>query len=269
MRIIFDQNEIDFDIFSTDVFNYGFGIFETVKIYKGRCIFLEEHLARMQESLKTLGMGEALNNIEIKEKISNLIEKKSVAPGVLKLNYFKGPDDDYLLIRSINKDYDKGLYEKGVDLKISSYKKNEHSSIVLHKTNNYMENILEKRRGEEEGFFDSLFLNSSGFIGETTIANIFFICEGIVCTPNVETGILPGIMRKKVIEIAKKQGIDVKEGFYTKDIIEDSQGAFITNSVLGIMPVKKIGEKEYKLNNKETTLLIKEYNNVLCLYCGM
>lgn len=268
MKIIFDYNEIDFDFFSTDAFNYGIGLFETIKIINGKEIFLEEHLLRMQKSLFDLGFGVFINFEEISRAVRFSIERDSLALGSLKINFFQSNEEDFLLIRCFEKKYGESLYSDGVEIKISSFRKNEHSRIFNHKTNNYLENILEKRRGEKEGFFDVLFLNSSGFLTETTTSNIFFVKEGGFYTPHEKAGILPGIVREKVIEIIKTNN-SLEEGLFTKKLIEESQGAFLTNSLMGIMPVRKIGNKEFDPGNKETLLLMKEYADVLYLYSGM
>ena len=268
MKIIYDYNEINFDFFSTDLFNYGAGLFETIKVINGKAIFFEEHLLRMQKSIADLGFGVSLNFEKISESARFVIERDSISLGSLKINFFKIEEGSFFLIRCFEKKYDKKLYSDGVELKISSLRKNEHSQICYHKTNNYMENIIEKREAEKEGFFDSLFFNTSGFLAETTVANIFFIKDGRFYTPHEKAGILPGIIRGKVIEIIKKDNF-IEEGFFTKKIIEESQGAFITNSLMGIMPVKKIGEREFDSGNKETLFLMKEYEDVLHLYAGM
>ena len=236
--------------------------------HNGKAIFIEEHLLRLQRSLFALGFGVTMNFEKISESARFVIERDSISLGSLKINFFKIKEEAFFLIRCFEKKYDKKLYSEGVELKISSLLKNEHSQICNHKTNNYMVNILEKREAEKEGLFDSLFFNTSGFLAETTASNIFFIKDGRFYTPHEKAGILPGIVRGKVIEIIKKDNF-IEEGFFTKKIIEESQGAFITNSLLGVMPVKKIGKKEFDPGNKETISLIKEYADVLYLYSGM
>ncbi len=87
MKIIYDYNEINFDFFSTDLFNYGAGLFETIKVINGKAIFFEEHLLRMQKSIADLGFGVSLNFEKISESARFVIERDSISLGSLKINF--------------------------------------------------------------------------------------------------------------------------------------------------------------------------------------
>ncbi len=89
MKIIYDYNEINFDFFSTDLLNYGVGLFETIKVINGKAIFLEENFLRMQKSIADLGFGVSLNFEKISESARFVIERDLISLGSLKINFFK------------------------------------------------------------------------------------------------------------------------------------------------------------------------------------
>jgi branched-subunit amino acid aminotransferase/4-amino-4-deoxychorismate lyase len=132
---------------------------------------------------------------------------------------------------------------EGVQLACSPYRKNEYSPIVQYKTFNQLENILSLKKMTEDTK-ECIFLNSSGFLAEGSKSNLFFIRKGRVFTPSVDCGILPGITRQKVIDLLTGQGIVVQEGRYGFDEIVESDECFCTNSLMEIMPVVKIDDRQ-------------------------
>jgi len=108
-------------------------------------------------------------------------------------------------------------------------------------------------------------LNASGHLTEGTISNIFFVKDEILCTPSVKCGILDGITRGIVINLAVKNGIKVKEGEFTPDELYLASEAFITNTTVEAMPVCRIDKKEFKVRNI-SKLLLTEYRQEVNSY---
>lgn len=229
---------------------YGYGLFETIKITESNPIFINEHYHRIKKSSAFLKLKLDMTLPEFIKKSRKLIRINKIKEGALKLLFFKGAKQNHILISTDLKIYKPEKYKHGLSIKFSKIIKNEKSLLVGHKTLNYLENILEKTTALKEGYDDALFLNSKGNITETTVANIFFINKNKIYTPSLDSGILPGIIRKKIFQIAKQKNISLKEGHFSKSEIMNAEAVFLTNSLMGVMPVKSINKKKFKLDNE-------------------
>ena len=126
----------------------------------------------------------------------------------------------------------------------------------------YMICSLSKHEAERNGFDDALMLDYRGFIAESTGANIFFVKDNKLFTP-IPDCFLNGITRQTVIEIAKKNKIEVEEGHYDQSFLEDCEEVFLTGTAVEITPVISIDKNKFKVG-KLTKLLIKEFNKLVC-----
>ncbi|MGN0247166.1 MAG: aminotransferase class IV, partial [Lachnospiraceae bacterium] len=121
---------------------------------------------------------------------------------------------------------------------------------------NYGDNILEKRRAHSEGFDEPLFLNSKGYVAEGATTNLFAVLDGKLITPSLESGILPGTMRRFVME-----HFDVQECSITTEMLYRSTELFVTNALLGIMPVTNFQRKPYEVG-KVTKKITNFYEKI-------
>ncbi|MDD5021325.1 MAG: aminotransferase class IV [Endomicrobiaceae bacterium] len=230
--------------------SHGYGLFETIKVIQSKPIFMKEHYHRIKKSSVFLKLKIDMTLSEFMKKSRELIKINKIQEGALKLLFFKGLEQNHILISTDCKIYEPAKYKYGLSIKFSERIKNEKSLLVGHKTLNYLENILEKTIALKEGYEDALFLNSKGNITETTCANVFFINKNKIYTPSLDSGILPGIVRKKIFQIAKQKKISLKEGCFSQEDVMNSEIVFLTNSLMGVMPVKSIGNKKFSLGNK-------------------
>ncbi len=156
--------------------------------------------------------------------------------------------------------YQKEDYDEGMKLILSSVKRNAHSHMTYLKSLNYADNLLEKQKAIQAGYHEALFLNTEGFVAEGSMTNLFFIKNGQIFTPDCHCGLLQGVIRKWVMT-----HYSVTEGYYTLEEVINSDGVFITNSILGIMKVMSIGDVPIREND-----LIKnihsDYNKYLEVY---
>ncbi|WBW95999.1 aminotransferase class IV [Oceanirhabdus sp. W0125-5] len=214
-----------------DGFFYGRGCFETILIRK-EPVFLEEHLNRLNSGLMKLGIDKKICIDEVKEHIT----KYNCA-----LKIMVSEKNTVYEMRDIL--YGEEHYEKGFSLKLSKVMRNETSNMTYLKSFNYYDNIIEKRKASSEGFDEVIFLNTKGYIAEGAVSNIFFIKGDKIITPKVECGLLNGIIREKFVEkfkdIINESEITLKEAM-------ECDGAFITNSLMGIMWVNSLGRKKYQ-----------------------
>ena len=216
-------------------FMFGLGAFETILIKNSKAIFIDDHLARLKNSLDTLSIE---NNIEKSDVLSYISERK-IENGVLKIMVSK----DNIILSFRDNHYTKEEYSKGFSLCTSKVLRNDTSKLTYIKSFNYGDNILEKRAAKENGYDEPIFLNTKKYICEGATSNIFFIKDDNIYTPRVENGLLNGIIRKKVVEKYDVKEIDIKH-----DEISQYEEVFITNSILGIMPVRSIDGYNFSMN---------------------
>ncbi|MBN1871613.1 MAG: aminotransferase class IV, partial [Candidatus Omnitrophica bacterium] len=103
--------------------------------------------------------------------------------------------------------------------------------------------IIARNESMSEGSFETVFLNESGYVCEGTVSNIFMVNGNKMLTPAVGCGVLPGVTRKVILESAPFAGLAVEEGSFDEDFLKESEEVFITNSIIELVPVVKIGSK--------------------------
>ncbi|SFB26402.1 4-amino-4-deoxychorismate lyase [Acetitomaculum ruminis DSM 5522] len=223
-----------------DGFSFGLGVFETICLKEGRALLLDWHLERINNSLEYFNIYQRISKKEVEkwlEENKEDISKDSSGKKAFKI--MASASNKIFLLR--DNPYDKEKTDRGFNLEYSNVLRNESSSLVYHKSFNYGDNILEKRRLKNTATDEVIFLNSKGQISEGSTTNIFFVRDKKIYTPQKECGLLPGILRRFIIE-----KFDVKEEkLYPKDVY-DMEECFVTNSLMGIMPVNKLADKYFE-----------------------
>ena len=219
---------------------FGYGLFETIRIYNNSPFMLKEHLERLKSSMNILDIDTAsLTNIE--SEIYSFINTINLSDGVLRLTITKGSTKPNIIFTHRPVGYDSDKYNKGFTLKTSTIKRNSTSPLTYIKSLNYMDNIIARKDAQNSGFDDALFINENNFVSECSTSNIFFIKDEIIYTPSLKCGLLNGIVRELLIySIVKKINIQLIEGEYSIDLLYEADEIFVTNSVIQIMPVVKI-----------------------------
>jgi len=134
--------------------------------------------------------------------------------------------------------------EHGMVLHLASVRRNpELAQSPQIKAISFLNNILAKQEAIRVGADDALMLNMEGYLAECTTSNIFFVKNQRLHTPAVECGILPGITREVIVELAKERGVGVEEGRYTMEQLLQADECFLTNTGIEVMAVFKIGDK--------------------------
>ncbi|ADQ13619.1 aminotransferase class IV [Halanaerobium hydrogeniformans] len=239
-----NDDKFDSNPFS-DFLNYGYALFETIKVTNLTAEYIDAHLQRLRKSSTALNINLNYSDQELKYYVEKLIEKNAFN-GALKILLAKNINSSDLIITMKKKEYQAEDYQKGFNLKISQVLRNSTSKIIKHKTANYLENILEFRKAKAEGFDEVIFFNEKGYLAEGAISNIFIVKEKKLYTPGLENGLLNGILRRQVI-LQKK--FEVEEKNIKLDLINQADEIFITNSLLKIMPVRTIKNTEFENNN--------------------
>ena len=136
------------------------------------------------------------------------------------------------------------LYVEGVGLTVSKeFRQSNFSLTPSNKTLCYLDRLMAKKKACEKDFFDAVILNHEGNIAETATSNIYIVKDDTVHTPSLDSGILPGVTRKVISEILIDEGIEFIQEDISPERLFDTDECFITNSVIEVMPVKKIDDQ--------------------------
>ena len=231
-------------------FFFGKGLFETILI-KDKPIFLKEHLLRLNNGLKCLGINFQIEESELLEQINGM---KNCA---LKLMV----SEKNVIISSRAITYTSKNYKDGFKVKASKYKRNPYSPTVALKSFNYMDNILEKNIANNEGYDEVLFFNTHNILSEGSMSNVFIVKKNHVLTPSYDCGLLKGVVRDFIIKNLKER-YNVKETKISLEQIKNCDGMFLTNSLMGIMWVSKYEQLIFENNHIIEKIKI-EYENYI------
>ncbi len=213
-----------------DGFFFGIGVFETIALEQGVPIFFREHLARMMVSLERLGI--TAEPLELVDLARNACQGNAVAGSkVLKLVVTE--KNRFATVRA--NAYNDARRAAGFTCEFSEVCRNETSPLVAMKTLNYGDCILQKRAATARGIDEPLFLNTKGQVAEGATSNIFAVIQGEVVTPPVSCGLLPGVMRDFALRVT-----GAKERPLSPEELMQADEVFLTNSLMGAMPVRSI-----------------------------
>lgn len=255
-------NEEDGKISISDLsYQFGYGLFETIKCEQGIPIFFEDHYKRLTRSAKEIGMPFPVDIIEVKEWIKDVLKANDLTNARLKIIISKRSNDKFnVLILPSNLERTAGSYS------LLGWKLSRDSGSVSfrHKTTSRADSHVAFKSALEGGFDEALYINEKGELTECTRANIFLVLEDKLITPVLESGILPGVTRSKVMEIAKGSQVQVEEKIVHRLYLNKSADVFITNSIIGIMPVARLKLEDREFNfikrNELTTRLMNLYD---------
>lgn len=217
-------------------FLFGLKPFETLYFENKKVHFIYEHYKRMKRAFYVLNIPFEITYDDFEKALNDFVENVSSPFGAVRVYI----EDEYFFIEEKEVRYSKEMFDRGLRVSISKVVKSSHNILNFIKTFSMGMNVLEDERAKERGFDTALFLNERRFITETCFGNIFFRKGDIIFTPHILNGVLPGIMRKKIIEISKELGYKVEKKNLSLEDIKNMEECFITTSVAGVFPVRNI-----------------------------
>ena len=234
-------------------FLYGDGVYEAIRTYQGRPFLFDRHLARLRRSCELIGLRSPIRDDEWEAILAEILGRNCLSDAGLRLTISRGPGEigidpnlcprpTVVVMAKVLSPYPEKMREQGVHLEVVSVRRNPLAAQSPHiKSLSFLNNILPKQEAGRTGAFDALMLNMDHHVTECTTSNIFFLQQSKLCTPSSECGILEGITREVVIELARELGLAVEEGQYGEDALLGSEECFITNTGMEVMPVSRIG----------------------------
>lgn len=237
-------------------FLYGIGLFETFRTYGGRPYLLDRHLTRLREGCEVLGIRWSMTDAEVTAWLAETLKanglaaadayvRLTVSAGEAGLGLAADPYErpNALLMVKPLPPLPERLYREGRELRILRTPRGTPETPVRLKSLHFMTNVLAKRELEAGGAppgAEGLMLTGEGWLAEGIVSNLFFVQDGVVRTPRIETGILPGITRARTLELARSLGLDTEEGLYTAADLLAAEEVWLTGSVQELVPVTRI-----------------------------
>lgn len=236
---------------------YGDGLFEGIRFYDRKIFQLDPHLDRLFHGARYMGYDVRMDQAALRALVIEMCQKADLPEGYIRINLTRGTGlgldpknitsgaNIMVMISSLNL-YPDSMYEMGISVKTSPFRVMPAEALdpKLKCIGRYASNILAKQYANKTGADEGLMLNHQGYVAEGTGNNIFLVKNGHVRTPHPSCGLLVGITRNVVMEMAKEAGHPVTEDFLTAYDFGAADEAFFTGTATEIMPMIAIDNQK-------------------------
>lgn len=252
---LYDKEDAKISVYDHGLL-YGDGVFEGMRVYSGKVFRLPEHLERLWNSAKAIWLEIPMTPQALAQAVNETVKVNGIDDGYVRLVVTRGAgtlgldpnrcsNPQVIVIADTITLYPREYYEQGLHIVTVSTIRNHPAALSPRiKSLNYLNNILAKIEGLQAGCVEALMLNQKGEVSECTGDNIFVVRKGELLTPSVEAGILEGITRAVVIELAREMKIPVRETPLTKHDVYIADECFLTGSAAEIVPVTKVDSRK-------------------------
>lgn len=256
MKIYLNGQYVSEDEAKVSVFDhgllYGDGVFEGIRIYNKRVFLIQEHVTRLYESARAIRLVIPISEAEMTAALEKTVEMNGLTDGYIRLVVTRGAGSLGLDIRRTSNPqviiiadrislYPQELYETGLKIITASTIRNHPQALSPRiKSLNYLNNIMAKIEGTDAGCLEALMINHKGDVAECTGDNIFIVKNGILKTPSIDAGILEGITRNAVIQLAREAGLTVEEVTLTRHDIYVAEECFLTGTAAEVIAVVEL-----------------------------
>ena len=233
-------------------FLFGDSVYEVVSTLNNKLCFLDEHIDRLFASAEAISLKIPRDKEWFQEQLMNTLLSAGNKESYVRIIVTRGVGEiridpsscerpNIILMVMDVTEYSKSFYEKGIQVALVSIKRNPRDALNPNvKTGNYLNNVLAKMEADKLGAQDAVMVNPWGFLTEGTTSNLFFVLEGHILTPSLECGILSGITRLLVIQLAKENGFHVEEGKWPGEELSKADEIFLTGTLKKVMPVSHL-----------------------------
>jgi branched-chain amino acid aminotransferase len=231
---------------------YGDGVFEGIRVYQGKIFECDAHLRRLFDSAKAIRLTPKYSPDELKNIMQEVIRANAMADcyirliltrgvGYLGLNPNRCSSPSTIVIADTIDIYPKETYEKGMSIITATVIRTHPNSLSPRiKSLNYLNNILGKIEAADANVPEAVMLNHEGNVAECTADNIFIVRNGQLQTPGTADGILEGVTRRAILDLAKKLGIDAVEKTLQRYDLYIADECFLTGTAAEVVPVTRI-----------------------------
>jgi branched-chain amino acid aminotransferase len=237
-------------------FLYGEGIYETLRTY-GRAPFLfGPHMARLRQSARMMALDVPFTDDDLERRVretmaaeggeGELYIRMLLTRGVGELSYDPKvcPTPTLVIIVKPLVPHDERTFRDGIRLALVSLRRNHPDALnPAIKSNNLLNNALAMQEAYRRGADEALMLNQAGEIAECSQSNVFLVIDGTAVTPPVSAGLLPGVTRQYVLDLARATGIPAEETRLLPSDLDRAQEVFITGTTREVTPVGAIDDR--------------------------
>lgn len=230
-------------------FLYGIGLFETMRVYNRRLFLWEDHYARLASGLAALRMQAPWRQGELADAVLQTVEANGLTDAYVRLSITAGSEGVGLVADGYERP-SLFVFAKPVAPLADPPQPKRLQTLALarqtpegdrrFKSHNYLNNALARQELGAQADLEGLFLTHDGYVAEGIVSNLFWIAGGKLYTPSVDTGILDGVTRKHVLDLAQRLSLPAEEGWYRLEALMKADEVFVTNSVQEIVPIREI-----------------------------
>jgi branched-chain amino acid aminotransferase len=230
---------------------YGDGVFEGIRVYSGKVFRLRQHIERLYDSARSIHLEIPISREQMIEAVLDTVKANNKRDGYIRLVITRGAgslgldprkttDPQVIIIVDDITMYPPELYENGMEIVTASTIRNHPNAVNPRiKSLNYLNNILAKIEGIRAGCLEALMLNHKGEVAECTGDNVFVVKHGILKTPPTDAGILEGVTRSAVLELARAANTPVEETALTRHDIYTADELFLTGTAAEVIAIVK------------------------------
>jgi branched-chain amino acid aminotransferase len=228
---------------------YGDGLFETIRVLESKPLFISRHLARLLTGLEVINLPIPWNAASLTNRCQQLIARNQLTNGVVRITITRGTGprgfappaspDPTLIIQTFESH---PAPTTGLKAIVAPWRIDPYNPLCHLKHLAALDKVLAKDLARKQEAGEAIFLNINGHIAETTSWNIFMIAENQILTPALHCGVLPGITRQVLLELAPSLGYRIIETELSLEVFTTASEAFLTNAVSGIRALTQVNE---------------------------
>ncbi len=248
---LYDKEDAKISVFDHGLL-YGDGVFEGIRKYNGKIFKCVEHIDRLFESARAIGIRIQMTKKEIIKAMEDTLKANDLKDGYVRLLVTRGIGDlgldpklcempSVIIIADKIQLYPPEIYEKGLELITAATPRNHQEALSPRiKSLNYLNNIMAKMEGHQANVREVVMLNLDGYVCECSADNILLVKNGVLKTPPPSAGILKGITRDTIMEIAQESGTEVREENITRFDLYVADEVFLCGTAAELIAAVKI-----------------------------
>ena len=263
-------------------YTFGDGVYETLRTYGGRPFHLDKHFRRLRQSTSRVGIALPLTDDDLTARLRALLEAAGNAESYIRIMVTRGVGDVTYKFERIQgptvvmivKPYEPlaaKTYETGAPVVLSSVRRNHPLALdPAIKSCNLLNNILAMQEAVAKGALEAILLNDLGEVAEGAGSNVFVVHRGTLLTPPLEAGILAGITREVVLQLAREARLPVREDVLRVPDFLAAEEAFISSSLKEVVPIATIDGRAVGTGTTwpVTRRLLAAYREYAPKHCG-
>jgi branched-chain amino acid aminotransferase len=234
---------------------YGDGVFEGIRFYNDRVFRLNEHIERLWDSARAIALEIPTSKSEMVASLLETIRQNDLHDGYIRLIVTRGPGalglspdscrrPSVIIIAATISLYPEELYHKGVSMITCATRRTSPAALSPRvKSLNYLNNVMAKIEAQNAGAGEGVMLNEQGYVAECTGDNIFIVKRGVIATPPLHAGVLCGITRDVVFELARQQAIPIVDQELTRYDLYTAEECFLTGTAAEVIPAVQLDRR--------------------------